>query len=488
MSADSARKLHPQERLILSCLGKAQEAPDERIASETGLPTDAVNKAGLWLKIKGLIDYKESSEFRITLTPEGRSYAKSGLPEKNLLKHCEKEGSLESLKKKVPEIAIALAWAKRKNWIEIDRGKVRITQEGRSAANRKTETEKSLESGSASSEAVLAELKSRKLVTVSEAKKKTFVLTEAGREMIPKIASAKEEIGQLTPHDLKAGKWREKEFRPYDLGTPVPTAVPAKMHPYVQFMNYTRRKLIALGFREMKGPYAELEFWNSDALFMPQDHPARGIHDIFHLKSPKKGDVRDKGVLQRVSETHRNGWITGSTGWGSWNPEQTLNLILRSQTTSVSARTLASGVKHGKFFSIDRVFRPDVIDATHSVEFHQCEGIVVGEGLNLRHLLGYLKIFGEEIAGAKEVRFRPGYFPFTEPSVEMDGLVNGKWMEIAGSGIFRPEVTQPLGVNVPVLAWGIGFGRIAMIKLGITDIRDLFSHDVEWLKNKKMVF
>ncbi|MCX6814387.1 MAG: phenylalanine--tRNA ligase subunit alpha [Candidatus Aenigmarchaeota archaeon] len=487
MSADMARKLHPQERLVLLSL-EAGEATDETIARETGLPKAAVNKAGLWLKLKGLIEYKDKKEFKISLTTEGRNYAKNGLPEKILLKVCEKDQSLEELRKKVPELTIALAWAKRNGWIEIDKGKITVTKEGGPALSQKTHIEKALETGETSDEAVLAQLKARKLVTVTETKEKIFALTKEGRELIPQLGAAKEEIGQLSPQDLKTGKWREKEFRPYDIHTPVPTAVPAKMHPYTQFINYTRQKLIALGFKEVKGPYVELEFWNSDALFMPQDHPARGIHDVFRIKNLKKGFVKDKLLMKRVSETHKNGWITGSAGWGSWNQEQTLSLIMRSQTTAASARTLGSGARYGKFFTIDRNFRPDVIDATHSFEFHQCEGIVVGEGMNLRHLLGYLKIFGKEIAGIKEVRFRPGYFPFTEPSVEMDGLVNGKWVELAGSGIFRPEVTLPLGVNVPVLAWGIGFGRLAMIKLGITDMRDLFNHDLEWLKNKRIVY
>lgn len=487
MSSDSARKLHPQERAILAYLGKAVEASDAIIAKETCLPLDSVNKAGLWLKLKGLIEYKDEKAFRISLTPEGKKYAKSGLPEKALLKAASHDQSLEGLRKKVPELTIALAWAKKNGWIDIEKGRLKITESGKAVLSKKTEAEKALETGNTSNEATLSELKARKLVAVFETKKKTFIITRAGRDLLPDIASAKEEASQLTPQDLKTGNWTKKQFRPYDITTPAPTATPAKIHPYVQFMNMTRQKLVALGFKEMKGPYVELEFWNSDALFMPQDHPARGIHDIFKVKSPGKGEVKDRLALKNVSETHRNGWTTGSSGWGSWNQQQTLNLVLRSQTTSVSARILASGARHGKFFTIDRVFRPDVIDATHSLEFHQCEGIVLGEGLNLRHILGYLKIFAEEIAGAKDVRFRPGYFPFTEPSVEMDCLVNGKWVEMAGAGIFRPEVTQPLGVSVPVLAWGIGFGRLAMIKLGITDMRDLFSHDLEWLRTKKIV-
>jgi phenylalanyl-tRNA synthetase alpha chain len=484
--SDSA-KLHPQERAVLFSLGKTGKATTESIASETGLSEDSINKAGLWLKLKGMIEYDDRSEAEISLTEEGRLYAKKGLPEKNLLKIAAKTHSIEELKKQLPELSIALAWAKRKGWIDIDRGKIKVTKDGESALSKKLEIEKTLDSGKASDPVSIEELKGRKLITVTENKTKTFAITELGRKALPQLSSAPDELGQLTTNDLKTGSWRKKAFRQYDLNTPVPKISAAKIHPYVQFMNLTRRKLIGLGFKEVKGPYVETEFWNSDSLFMPQDHPARGIHDIFHLKS-RKGEVDNKPVLERVAETHKNGWTTGSSGWGYWNQEQTLNLVLRSQTTSVSARTLAGGARYGKFFTIDRVFRPDVIDATHSLEFHQCEGIVVGEGLNLRHILGYLKTLGEEVAGAKAVRFRPGYFPFTEPSVEMDGLMHGKWVELAGAGVFRPEVTQPLGVNVPVLAWGIGFGRLAMIKLGITDNRDLFSHDLEWLKNKKLVY
>ncbi len=481
-------KLHPQERAILFSLGKTGEATTQSIASSTGLSEDAINKAGLWLKLKGLIDYNDKKEAEISLTEEGRLYARQGLPEKNLLKAASKTQSLEELKKKIPELTIALAWAKRKGWIGFDKGKIKVTEEGASCLSKRLDIEKTLETGKVADELSLEELRSRRLITVREKKTKIFTLTEAGRKALPQLTYAPDELGQLTQADIKKGSWKKKTFRPYDLGTPAPKISVAKIHPYVQFMNLTRRKLIALGFKEVKGPYVEMEFWNSDALFMPQDHPARGIHDIFHLKGLGKGDVDNKPVLQRVSETHRNGWTTGSLGWGYWNQEQTLNLVLRSQTTSVSARTLAGGAKHGKFFTIDRVFRPDVIDATHSLEFHQCEGIVVGEGMNMRHILGYLKTIGEEVAGAEAVRFRPGYFPFTEPSVEMDALIRGKWVELAGSGVFRPEVTQPLGVNVPVLAWGIGFARLAMIKLGITDIRELFSHDLEWLRNKKLVY
>ena len=146
MSSDLARKLHPQERLVLLSL-KSGEATDKSIAAATGLPVAAVNKAGLWLKLKGLIEHRDRKEFRMSLTQEGRSYAKSGLPEKILLKACEKEQGLEALRKKVPELTIALAWAKRSGWIEIDRGRIKLTSDGKSALSRKTELEKALEAG-----------------------------------------------------------------------------------------------------------------------------------------------------------------------------------------------------------------------------------------------------------------------------------------------------------------------------------------------------
>ncbi|MCD6403759.1 MAG: phenylalanine--tRNA ligase subunit alpha, partial [Nanoarchaeota archaeon] len=152
--------------------------------------------------------------------------------------------------------------------------------------------------------------------------------------------------------------------------------------------------------------------------------------------------------------------------------------------TALSARTLAGDVEiPGKYFAIARVFRPDVVDRTHLPEFNQVEGIVLGEGLSFKHLLGMLKLFAEEIAGTKRFRFDTGYFPFTEPSVELVGYKKGfGWVELGGAGVFRPEVTKPFGIDVPVLAWGLGIDRLFMMKYKIDDIRKLFSYDLEWLR------
>ncbi|MBI2005278.1 MAG: phenylalanine--tRNA ligase subunit alpha, partial [Candidatus Aenigmarchaeota archaeon] len=316
------------------------------------------------------------------------------------------------------------------------------------------------------------------------------------RKLIKKVITSEadklvgKEVTNLTPQLLKSGLWKRVKFQKYDVSAPVPKVYPGKLHPYRQVMEEVREKLIGLGFVEAKGPLVELNFWNADALFMPSDHPARGIHDIFMVKEPKQGKVADKDLWKRVEETHKKGWITGSKGWGNWDFELAKRLVLRSQTTAVSARTLANlkreDIPH-KMFVIHRNFRPDVVDAKHAIDFDMCEGIVVGEGLTFRHLLGYLAEIVKTV-GAEKVKFKPSYFPFTEPSVEGVALIKDLgWVEIGGAGVFRPEVTLPLGIEVPVLAWGLGIGRLAMIKLGIGDMRYLYSDDLEWLRNKEMV-
>ncbi|HID01782.1 MAG TPA: phenylalanine--tRNA ligase subunit alpha, partial [Desulfobacterales bacterium] len=248
-----------------------------------------------------------------------------------------------------------------------------------------------------------------------------------------------------------------------------------------------RELLIGLGFEEVSSPPIEVNFWNCDALFMPSDHPARGIHDIFYIKDFKTSKVAKKEIWNNVKETHENGWITSSTGWGHWNPKLALRLILRSQTTAVSARYLSTLTEKDlprKMFTIDKNYRPDRIDSTHLPEFNQCEGIVVGENVNLRHLIGFIKTIAEAF-GIKEVKFQPAFFPFTEPSV-VGYIKHPKlgWIEALPGGIFRPEVVLPLGIKVPVLAWGLGIDRLAMVALEIEDIRMLLTHNLNWLRNK----
>ncbi|MDR0877332.1 MAG: phenylalanine--tRNA ligase subunit alpha [Treponema sp.] len=298
-----------------------------------------------------------------------------------------------------------------------------------------------------------------------------------------------EEIGTLTPQMLESGSWKGKAFRSYNVKTPPTRLIPGRSNPYAKFLEDVKDKLASLGFEEFDGPLVETEFWNSDALFMPQFHSARDIHDVYHLSDPEKAQSIEEPWLSNVASAHENGGKTGSRGWNyHFDKEFTKRLILRSQGTVLSAKTLPRAKIPGKYFGIVRCFRYDKVDATHLSDFYQTEGIVLGEDVNLRTLLGMLDMFAREVAGAKEVKYVPGYFPFTEPSVEVHikHPVLG-WFELGGSGIFRPEVTASLGVNVPVAAWGIGIDRMALMALGLNDLRELFSYDIENVRLRRTV-
>jgi phenylalanyl-tRNA synthetase alpha chain len=265
------------------------------------------------------------------------------------------------------------------------------------------------------------------------------------------------------------------------LGAPPARVIPGRKNAYVEFLDKLKDTLVAFGFEEYDGPLVETEFWNCDALYMPQTHPARDIHDAYYLKQPTHAKKIAEPYLSRVAAAHENGWETGSLGWRyPFDRNFTRRLLLRSQGTGLSAQALTYAKVPGKYFGVVRCFRYDKVDATHNVDFYQTEGIVVEEGVNLRTLLGLLKMFATEVAGATDVKYVPGYFPFTEPSVEVH-IKHPQlgWFELGGSGIFRPEVTEPLGIKVPVLAWGLGIDRMALMALGLKDLRRLFSTDLE---------
>jgi phenylalanyl-tRNA synthetase alpha chain len=320
-----------------------------------------------------------------------------------------------------------------------------------------------------------------------------FEPTDLGRQAAEAIATrgVTEEVAQVTPEMLKDGNWRNVRFRKYTIGLRPERKSIGKKHPYREFLDVVKAKFVGMGFEEMRGPLVENEFWDMDALFMPQFHPARNIHDVYFVNSPTHSAPLPETLLKQVQQTHERGWKTGSTGWRyTFDPMRTRRLVLRSQGTAVSARTLAGKPKvPGKYFSIARCFRYDQVDATHAADFYQIEGIVLGPDINFRTLLGLLKLFGEEIAQAQEIRFLPAYFPFTEPSVELHVRhPRLGWMELGGAGLFRPEVTRPLGVDVPVIAWGLGLDRMAMVALEIHDIRDLFSADLEMIRSKRVQY
>lgn len=335
--------------------------------------------------------------------------------------------------------------------------------------------------------------KGRGIFARREESERWFALTPAG-EALRAAAEQRglqgDEISQVTPELLASETWRQRRFRPYDVTLRPGRVVVGGRHPYREFLDDVKRRLLCMGFVEMRGSLVETEFWNMDALFMPQFHSAREIHDVYFVKDPTHCRDLPADVVDRVAAAHTSGGETGSRGWQyDFDRARTHRLVLRSQGTSLSARQLRHAAVPGKYFSMARCFRYDTVDATHAPDFFQVEGIILEVGITFRHLLGLLSLFAREFARADEVRFAPAYFPFTEPSVEVHiRHPNPRigWTELGGAGIFRPEVTRPQGVDVPVIAWGLGLDRMAMVALGIDDIRDLFTPSLDMVRTSRL--
>jgi phenylalanyl-tRNA synthetase alpha chain len=336
----------------------------------------------------------------------------------------------------------------------------------------------------------------KELLQQRERTRRRLVLTASGKELARLALMGKIEVrreaNELTPELLKDGAWRNVQFRAYDVALAAETLRPGKAHPLVRVIERVRRAFLELGFTEAGCPLAESAFWDFDALFQPQDHPAREMQDTMYLKHPASyplpGEAGyhgpgDAQTVAAVQATHRDGGATGSKGWRyDWSAQRARQVVLRTHMTASSIRAIAKDPQAPrKVFSIGRVFRRETVDATHLPEFHQVDGIIIDEQANLASLMGTLRKFYERL-GVPEVKLKPAFFPYTEPSVEVHIKWNGRWMEMGGAGIFRPEVTQPFGCSAPVLAWGLGLERLAMAVYGITSIKELYQSDLAWLE------
>ena len=417
----------------------------------------------------GVLEIEKKKAEYLELTEEGMARAAAGLPEYILLKKAVCSGGRCVVELGGPEVDIALAnLAKyglrpRGGVLEIDEPTYM------SILAKLEEKQRALSNLDSAPPEIVQEFIKRRLVKKIE---KTLIYIKASVDL--NSVKPSEFKTALTTEDISTGRWRQYVLKPFDLSIEPPEVPSPVPHFFNEFLNYVREVMVGLGFEEVRGPVLELEFWNFDALFQAQDHPAREVHDTFYAKWDGEVETPPPHLLESVGKTHEEKWRY------KWDWKKALNLVLRTQTTATTIRALAErGEGNYKVFTIGRVFRPEKLDPKHSMEFHQLDGIVVGRGLTFKHLLGQL----EEIAkalGMGKVKFRPAYFPFTSPSVEVyaEHPTLG-WVEFGGAGIFRPEVTEPLGVRESrVLAWGWGLDRIAMILLGIDDIRELFTKDI----------
>ena len=509
--------LHPLEIKVLTAFGtnaSGSTLETDQLASATGLESSQLSMAIEWLLAKSLLVIdKETVTPVVSLTPVGEQYYATQSPIEEVLAAArDAAGSgqrltiqdLQSREGLDPsDVSKAVGRLKKEGVLLIVQGGC-IESTGRSSPTAERvrtllqqlrEGSRELQSFQDTDRHIIQDYavkrgNANEPFRVDDRVARSFKLAPLGVTATDHLMKqgAAEEVSQLSPELLKDGSWRTKRFRKYTISLRAPRIGIGKKHPYREFLDQVKTELVSMGFQEMRGSLVETEFWNMDALFMPQFHPARDIHDVYFVKNPTHATKIAEPFLANVTKAHRDGSKTGSTGWKyAFNVERAKRLVLRSQGTAVSARTLASGpAVPGKYFSIARCFRYDQVDATHATDFFQVEGIVLGEDINFRTLLGLLNLFAREVAQAKEVKFLPAYFPFTEPSVELHVRhPRLGWMELGGAGLFRPEVTIPLGVNVPVIAWGLGLDRMAMVALGIHDIRELFTDNLELIRTTR---
>lgn len=452
-------------------------------AKATGISTDAVMRAAAVLKEQGLLDVRIEATESFSLTEEGKRFVEELFPEQRIAERARNKPGIADLDKEEREIGIP--WAVRNGWVEVKVGRVvpkalpedvrqyELYLAAKAVAEGKTADRKAID--------ILCERGNAEIRTT-----KKFMLspTPEGLKAAASLPAEVEELGELTAEIIAGGEWKVKTFRRYNVEAPVDKPQRGNTHPLTAFIGRIRRIFLNMGFEEMEGPEIEASFWNFDALFQPQDHPARDLHDTFYLKRPGYIKYPDD-VAQRVKESHEKSWKY------SWDTNIAEQPVLRTHTTAVSARTLAEigarRKKPGKYFSIGRVYRNEATDYKHLAELHQVEGIVVWRNATFRHLLGCLQEFYSQL-GFRKIRFVPHYFPYTEPSVEIHAYFEQRkeWVELGGAGIFRPELTIPLWGEYPVLAWGLGIERPLMLLYGIDDIRTFYRNDMDWLKSIKV--
>ena len=325
------------------------------------------------------------------------------------------------------------------------------------------------------------------LIVSEDSISRKWKLTESGTKVEESELSETQMIGELTPEILQTESWVGAEFKPFDVKSPAPIPAGGRSHPMQALIERIRSVFLEMGFSEIEGDFVQSAGWNMDALFIPQSHPARTMQDTFYLTEPENVEVEEK-YLDLWAKVHESGHDTGSSGWGgSFDKLESQKALLRTHTTVNTVRHIAENpTTPSRVFGIGRVFRQETIDRTHMPEFHQIEGIIHEPDASLPMLISTLKTFYSKM-GYPDVRVRPAYFPYTEPSAEVEILWRGEWLELGGSGIFRPEVTEPLGTEWPVCAWGMGLERLAMLILGLDDIRQLYQPDIEILSKMPLL-
>ncbi|MDE1845931.1 MAG: phenylalanine--tRNA ligase subunit alpha [Candidatus Micrarchaeota archaeon] len=490
--------LSPLEFRIISQLQKAKGGISaEQLASELQISKDTLYSTAENLSVLGYVELKKSSSKEAQITDEGKSYANAGLPETQLLRKISRK-SMKVQELSDPVSRIGLQWGKSNGLLTIDGGMLNITAKGKEALSGGIAEEKVLtELGSSPQisgqfeskhKRELENLLKRKLITIKERSSLEISLTATGSEAASKGHLPSSQINSLNRSIIASKGWKGKEFEKYNVNLEVAKEIPAKAHPLRRMINQIKGSYVSMGFKEISGPIVIPAFWNFDTLFTPQDHPARETQDTFYLSNPQLLEITNKGVVAKVKAAHEEAWHS------EWVENIAKQGVLRTQMTSVSIQELYNIAKYKeyklplKLFSTGRVFRNENIDYKHLTDFYQSDGIIIGENLTMANLFDTLtKIYG---AIGIKIKFKPAYFPFVEPGAEVYGYHEQRkeWLEIAGCGILRREITGIARKSVTVLAWGSSVERLLLIKdPEIERLSDLYNNGVGWLRSKRLV-
>ncbi|MCJ1422741.1 Phenylalanyl-tRNA synthetase, beta subunit, cytoplasmic [Sticta canariensis] len=475
------------------------------------IPSTTLKSALDRLRSREMVSYRAIDREEAILTAEAEGIAANGSHEAKVFEAVRQ--SVEGLKiVDLPKIVgkesaeVGMGKAFKAGWIKKDKDTLRVNTDSitdtSQAQLRLIQNQRSHPDPK-----VISELRKRKLVTMQ--KVISFEFTKG-----PKFATefVKEET-DLTADMLASGAWKNTKLKPYNFKAKGALTSCGALHPLNKVRHEFRQIFFEMGFEEMPtNRFVETGFWNFDALFVPQQHPARDLQDTFYISDPPSADKprpdpddsqhSSSKLLSRelkknesplnyeqywnsVREVHETGKF-GSIGYRyPWNPDESLRLVLRTHTTAISTamlHKLAVNPHPARYFSIDRVFRNESVDATHLAEFHQVEGVIADFGLALGGLIGFMEVFFAKM-GIHKLRFKPAYNPYTEPSMEIFGFHEGldKWVEIGNSGMFRPEMLEPMGLpkDMRVYGWGLSLERPTMIKYGVKNIRELLGHKVD---------
>ena len=459
--------LHDIEKKIIDSLQKKSEQTPEQLSESTELSIDQVRRGIEWLRLKEFAKVIESSKVTVSLGRNGIDSLKNGLPERKLMDLI-KDGSksFEEVRKTLSGAGFnaAIANAKKNGWVNIEK-----TDSGSTISTKEKPVETPEEKliSLIGDKSIPEEQIENKLALKFLLQRPDYVLQNAEKS---KIISLTERASQIdtTLSDIGA----------IDVEADAALVYAARTHPLKDTIDEIREIFVKLGFSEIQGNLTQSSFWNFDALFTPQDHPARELQDTFYIENLKSQNQASSTQIKQVSKSHSQNWHY------DWKLSESQKMVLRTHTTCVTIKYLAEQKPdEARIFSLGRVFRNEKVSYKHLVEFNQIEGIVIGNNTTLRDLMGIQKEFYKQL-GLTKIKFWPTFFPYTEPSLQtmVYNEKLGKWIELFGMGIFRPEVTKPLGIDKPVLAWGGGIERIAMLKYELDDVREFYNNNLNWLR------